>query len=109
MPHQRHAAPAEVVHEGEQVRGEVLGGIRGRRGPCALAVTALIERDHVEPVGERRNYMIEPVRVRRAAMKETDGRRLGWPGRQIVQIQAVYADISMVRQLATESLTSHVT
>src|SRR5207247_9688737 len=48
-----HAPPAEGVHHTDEVAREVFGGVRRRLGPLALAVAALIERDHVEPLGER--------------------------------------------------------
>jgi hypothetical protein len=58
-------------------------------------VAALIERDHVEPIGEGRNDTIEPVRVRRTAVEETHRRRIGRTGLEVVQIEAIYADFSV--------------
>jgi len=92
---QRHAVPPEVIHQGEQVGREVLGGVGGRRRPRAGAVPALIERDHMEPIDEGRNYTIEPVRVSRAAVKKTQRRRMGGTRLEVVQIEAIYADFSV--------------
>jgi hypothetical protein len=62
----------------------------------------------VEPIGERSDYSIEPVRVGRAAVQEAERRRLGRTGLQKVQIEAIYADFSSLRALTSESLTCHV-
>src|SRR5207302_1963358 len=79
--------PAQPVHQLQQVAGEVQGSVGGRLGPLALAVAALVERKHVEPVGKGGRHLVEPVRVGRAAVKEAEGRRAGPARFQEVQAQ----------------------
>src|SRR5262249_53544678 len=47
--------------------------------PVAFAVASLIERDHVEPVDERRHHRIEPVGVGGPSVEEAEGRATGLP------------------------------
>src|SRR5262249_18702796 len=64
-----HPLPAQRVDHGQEVGGKILGRIRRRNGPLALAVAALIERDDVEAVDERARDPVEPVGVCRSAVE----------------------------------------
>src|SRR5215472_3534149 len=72
-----HPPPAERIHDPDQVRGELLRSIPGIRRPVALAVAPLIERDHVEPVNERRHHRVEPMGMGRASVQEAESRATG--------------------------------
>ena len=98
-----HALPAEGIHHTDEVAREVFGGVRGRLGPLALAVAALIERDHVEPLGERGRDQIEPVRVRRATVQEAEGGPTGSTPLEEVQPKAVDPERPHPRGLAPEA------
>ncbi len=69
---ERDPPPSERVDDAEQVGREVFRRVRGRLRPLALAVTALIERDHVKPIGERGRDPVEPVGGGRAAVQKTE-------------------------------------
>ena len=101
MADERDARRAERVDEAEQVRREVLGRVGGRIGPLALAVAALIERDHVEAIGERRRDEVEPVRVCRAAVEETEDRAADDSPFEKVQPQPADHDGTLARGLAS--------
>ena len=103
MPDDRHALPAQRVHDADEVTREVLGGVRGRLGPLALAVAALIERDHVEPVGERGRHQIEPVSVRRAAVQEAERGATRRAPLEEAQAEAVDLEPARPRGLAAEA------
>ena len=87
----------------EQVGGEVLGRVGGRLRPLALAVTALIERDHVESVGERRRDAIEPVRVGGAAVQEAEHRAPGVPHSRKLKRRPLTSTERRARGLASEA------
>src|SRR5215475_7892565 len=74
---ERDLPEAERVDEAQEVRREVLGRVGRRLRPLALAVAALIERDHVKPIRERGRDAVEPVSVRGAAVEEAEGRTAG--------------------------------
>ena len=103
MADHRHALPAEGVHHPDEVAREVLGGVRGRLGPLALTVAALIERDHMESLGERGRDQIEPVGVRRAAVQEAERGATGGPPLEQVQPKAVDPERPRPRGLTPET------
>jgi hypothetical protein len=94
---ERHPPPAEGVEDAEQVGGEVLGRVRRRPCPLALAVAALIEGDHVEPADERGRDVIEPVGVGRAAVQEADDRTTRRLPLEKAQSQTVDVDRTSAR------------
>jgi len=66
-------------------------------------VAALIERDHVEPVGERGRHQIEPVSVRRAAVQEAERGATGRAPLEEAQAEAVDLEPARPRGLAAEA------
>ena len=74
MADERDPCEIERVDEPDQVRREVFGAVRRRLRPLALAVAALIERDHVKSLGERGRHEVEPVGMRGAAVKKAEDR-----------------------------------
>jgi hypothetical protein len=100
---ERHPPPAEGVEDAEQVGGEVLGRVRRRPCPLALAVAALIEGDHVEPAHERGRDVIEPVGVGRAAVQKAEDGAAGHSPLEKVQAEAVDLDRLLARDLASEA------
>jgi len=98
---ERDARRAERVDEAEQIGGEILGRVRRRVGPLALAVAALIERDHVEAIGERRRDEVEPVRMRGAAVEETEHRAADDSPLEKVEPQPADRDGTLARGLAS--------
>src|SRR5215467_13149287 len=72
-----HPPPAERIHDPDQVRRELLRSIPGIRRPVALAVAPLIERDHVEPVNERRHHRVEPMGMGGASVQEAESGATG--------------------------------
>src|SRR5207249_2104510 len=95
-------------HHPDEVAREVFGGVRRRLDPLALAVAALIERDHVEPLGERGRDQIEPVRVRRATVEEAEGGTTGATPVEEVQPKAVDAERPRARQSWPKMVTGKV-
>jgi hypothetical protein len=77
VPDERDPRQAERVEEADQVGREVFGRVGRWLRPLALAVAALIERDHVKSVRERGRDEIEPVGVGGAAVEEAEDRTSG--------------------------------
>src|SRR5262249_43691447 len=107
VPDQRHACPAQARHQPAQILGKIGGRVGGRCRPLAVAVTALVEGDHVIAIPERGNDAIEPMRMRRTAVQETQGRCARRARLQEVQTQAIYELKTMFRRFTSEQLTRH--
>ena len=56
-----HPLPAQVVHDANQVGGELLRAVAGIGRPVALPVPTLIQGNDVEPVNEPRHHRVKPV------------------------------------------------
>ena len=95
--------PAERVDHPQQIGREVFGRVGRRLRPLTLAVTALIERDHVKPIGERGRDQIEPVGVGRAAVQKTEDGAAGGSPLEKTQAQTVDLDETPARDLASEA------
>src|SRR5262249_49600480 len=100
---ERDARRAERADEAEQVGGEVFGRVGRRVGPLALPVAALIERERVEAIGERGRDEVEPVRVRGAAVEETEDRAADDSPLEKVQPQPADHDGTFARSLASKA------
>ena len=97
-----HLPPAERVHHGHQVAREVLRPVGGCLGPVALAVTPLVEGDHVKPILERCSYLIEPVSVGRTSVEEAERGAAGGSPLQKVQRQGARVHAPAASALAAE-------
>jgi hypothetical protein len=82
-----HPRPAHGVGHADQITREVLGRVGGLGRPLAGPVAALVEREHVEPVGEGGHDPVEPVGVRRATVQEAERGAAGFAPFQGVERQ----------------------
>ena len=103
MADERDPCETERVDEPEQVGREVFGAVRRRLRPLALAVTALIERDHVKSLGERGRHEVEPVGMRGAAVQETEDRAPRVAPFEKAQAESADHDRAPARALASEA------
>ena len=98
-----HPAPAEGIHDADQVAGEVLGGVRGLGRPLARAMAPLVEREHVVTVDESGHDRVEPVRVRGTAVEEAERRAARLAPLEGVQRQAADLEGTRTGGLASEA------
>jgi hypothetical protein len=102
-----YVLPGESVHNGEEVAGEVLGGVGARLGPVAQAVPALVEGEDVKPIHEGSRYFVEPVGMGSTAVQEAKRRAPRHTPLEEMHGEALGADSSTPRPSTGESMSGH--
>ncbi len=102
-----HVGPGQGVHDGDEVAGEVLGGVAAIGRPVAEAMASLVEGHDVKPIREGPRYLVEPVGMGGATVEEAEGGAARRAPLEEVQGESVGADATAPRGRAGESMAGH--